>query len=235
MTGQGKNLKILVFAPHPDDDIIGCGGSIVNHLEKNREVFVIYVTNGDAECQEFRADTFTALRKMETRSAANRLGIKDQNLFFLDEKPWRLDEERVLFGLIDLVRRIQPDVCYIPHILEAHLDHQIVSKVAFNAINMAPSKWFRQFGSIEQPFFSTSIILAYEVWTPLTAPNFFEDITRSVEKKMAALSEHKTQAVDRYEYACLGINAFRGAMHEGKNIGYSEAFQVLKIKGVFPS
>jgi LmbE family N-acetylglucosaminyl deacetylase len=203
------------------------------HIEKGNEVFVIYVTNGDAECQQFSPDDFTKIRKEETLSASRCLGLKPENLFFLDEKPWRLNEERMRFKFLELIRRIRPDVCYIPHPVDAHLDHQIVSRVALDAINMAPSRWFRQYGStVEEPF-SISVILAYEVWSPLVAPNYFEDITPFLEKKMQALKEHKTQAVTKYEHAYRGMNAFRGSMREGVKISFSEAFQVMKILRVF--
>lgn len=228
-----RGLRILVVAPHPDDDLIGCGGSMAMHLKKGNEVFVIYVTNGDAECRQFQPDDFTKIRKEETLKAGRCLGLKAENLFFLDEKPWRLNEERIRFKLLDLVRRIRPDVCYIPHAADSHLDHQIVSRAALDAINMAPSKWFRQYGSTTEKFFSVSVILAYEVWSPLRAPNYFEDIAPFLEKKMEALREHKTQAVAKYEHAYRGMNAFRGAMHEGREGVFAEAFQILKIRNVF--
>lgn len=226
---KGRALRVLVFAPHPDDDIIGCGGSMLKHLEKGNEVFVIYVTNGDAECHKFPPDEFTKIRKEETFNACRCLGLKTKNLFFLDEKPWRLKEERIRFKLLELVRQIRPDVCYIPHAIDAHLDHQIVSRAALDAINMAPGRWFRQYGSAVEKPFSISVILAYEVWSPLIAPNYFEDITSFLGKKMEALRKHNTQAVSKYEHAYRGMNAFRGAMHEVEESVFVEAFQILKI------
>ena len=193
--------RILVFAPHPDDDLIGCGGSMAMHLGKGNEVFVIYATNGDAECQQILPNKFTKIRRQETLNADRCLGLLSENLFFVNEKPWQLNEERMRFKFLNLVRKIRPDVCYIPHVADAHLDHQIVSRAAFEAINMAPSKWFRQYGSIAEEPFYVSIILAYEVWSPLADPNYFEDIAQFSEKKMQALREHKTQAVDKYERA----------------------------------
>jgi len=233
MAKKSRILRILVIAPHPDDDLIGCGGSMAMHLEKGNEVFVIYVTNGDAECQQFPPNDFTKIRKEETLNADRCLGLKVENLFFLDEKPWRLNEEKIRFKLLELVRQIRPDVCYIPHIADSHLDHQIVSRAAWDAINMAPSRWFRQYGSTIEKSFSISVILSYEVGSPLMAPNYFEDITPFLEKKMQALKEHKTQAVAKYEHAYRGMNAFRGAMHKGRESVFCEAFQILKILKVF--
>lgn len=233
MADENRALRILVFAPHPDDDLIGCGGSMAMHLEKGNEVFIVYVTNGDAECRKFRPDEFTQIRREETISAAYCLGLKVENLFFLDEKPWRLNEERIRLRLLELVRQIRPNVCYIPHIADAHLDHQIVSRAALDAINMAPGRWFRQHNSIEEESFSISVILVYEVWSPLMAPNYFQDVTPFLEKKMRALREHKTQAAGKYEHAYRGMNAFRGAMHEGGENIFSEAFQIIKILNIF--
>lgn len=223
-----KNLRVLVFAPHPDDDLIGCGGSMAKHLKKEDEVFVVYVTYGDADCPEYEKKEFRKIRKGETESASGILGIKKENLFFLDEKPWKLSEEKIRFEFLRLIRKIKPDVCYIPHSEDNHVDHRIVGRAALDAINMAPGKWFSRKKHACPPI---RIVLAYEVWTPLTAPNYFENVDAFLEIKMTALREHKTQAVEKYERACRGLNAFRGAMQAGSN--YAEAFQVLKISQVF--
>jgi len=227
-----EKKKVLVFAPHPDDDILGCGGSMIKHLKNGNQVFVVYITNGDAECTEYPPEKFSKIRKKETLKAALVLGIKEENLYFLDEKIWKINETRVRFKFLELVRRIRPDVCYIPHLDESHYDHKIVHKMAMDAINMAPGKWFRAYNSsVEKPFRGVSIILAYEVSTPLMNPNYFEDISPFLEKKMAALKKHKTQKVRKYEHAHRGMNAFRGAMQ--KKIMFSEAFQLLKIDKIF--
>lgn len=230
---KSRASRILVIAPHPDDDLIGCGGSMIKHLEKGNEVFVIYITNGDAENLKFQSDKFSKIRREETISAARCLGLKVENLFFLNEKPWQLNEERMRFELLKLVRRIRPDICYIPHDNDAHVDHRIVSRAALDVINMAPGKWFRGYGGVKEEPFSISVILAYEVWSPLMSPNYFEDITLSLENKMQALREHETQAAAKYERAYRGMGAFRGAMQEGREKGVSEAFQIFKIREIF--
>jgi len=221
-----EKQKILVIAPHPDDDLIGCGGSMAKHLTNGNTVYVIYVTYGNAENSEYPLEEFTEIRKAETLSAAKVIGLKEEDLFFLGEYPWKLNLERVRFALLELVRKIQPNLCCIPHLDDVHADHRIVGQVALDAISMAPGKWFRPCGSSWNSF-PAPTILAYEVWTPLSSPSYLEDITAFLEKKMEALREHKTQAIDRYEAAYRGMNAYRGAMHgTGK---YAEAFQVIRI------
>lgn len=229
---EKRTLKILVVAPHPDDDLIGCGGSIAKHLKNGYEVFVAYVTYGDAECSEFKSEEFTKIRKQETLEAASVIGLEEENLFFLEEKPWRLNEERIRFKLLELIRHVQPSVCYIPHATDAHVDHRIVGQIALDAIVMAPSKWFREYRSVIDPL-PNAVVLAYEVWTPLTSPNYIEDINEFMEIKLAALKQHRTQAVDKYVSAYRGMNAFRGAMTGGRKDSFAEAFQVLKIPHLF--
>jgi LmbE family N-acetylglucosaminyl deacetylase len=225
--------RVLVVAPHPDDDLIGCGGSIAKHLKNSNQVFVVYITNGDAECPQFLPAQFTKIRKKETFNAARIIGLKKENLFFLEEKPWQLNEERVRFKLLELIRRIQPNVCYIPHTADAHVDHRIVGQATLDAIIMAPSKWFRKYRSSEEVSLSSSLVLAYEVWTPLVFPNYIEDITEFMEIKIKALQEHKTQAIDKYVSAYQGMNAFRGAITGGKKDSFAEAFQILKTSNLF--
>lgn len=227
---QKENLRILVFAPHPDDEIIGCGGSIAKHLDSGNEVFVIFTTNGTAECQEFSPDEFVKIRRAETLKAAQFLGLKEKNLFFLNKQPWELNEKEIRFAFLRLVRQIKPDVCYVPHIYESHIDHQIVNKTAIDAINMGPGKWFKPYGSNEESSHSATI-LAYEVGTPLISPNYFEDITLFIEVKMNALKKHKSQNGKKYEQAHRGLNSFRGAIYGGSS--HAEAFQILKILKIF--
>lgn len=214
--------RVLVVAPHPDDDIIGCGGSMVMHLEKDEEVSVVYVTNGDAPCPEHPTSEFTAIRQRETKAAARILGLREENLYFLNESPWGLREEAVRLELLRLVRKLEPNVCYIPHSEDAHADHQMVSRATLDAIRMAPGKWF----STEQHTCpAVGLVLAYEVWTPLQDPTYLEDITSYLEQKMTALMAHRSQNVAKYERACRGLHAYRGAM-QGE-CEYAEAFQIL--------
>ena len=226
-------VRIAVITPHPDDDYLGSGGAMARHLKNGNEVFVVYVTTGAVECTNFPLDKFIEIRKKETLNAARVFGLKEKNLFFLNEKPWEINEASVRLKLISLIRKIKPDVCYIPHKDDAHVDHKIVSRAAFDAINMAPSPWFIAPGSEEKPCSTISTVLAYEVWTPLIAPNYLEDITNFLELKRKALKEHKTQDPENYVKANGGLNAFRGAMCEGRGVEVAEAFQILNIQNIF--
>lgn len=234
MKDKKTGLKVLVFAPHPDDEVIGCGGSIIKHLQQGNEVFVVFV--GDTtgiDCNFLKPEEYSRQRKIEIKKAISLLGLKEDNIIILQEDPWHYNEERLRIEFLDIVRKTKPHVCYIPHLHDGHVDHQVVNKAALEAINMAPSPWFQKYGDKNTcPLVQT--VLGYEIWTPIESPNYFEPLGDDIlEKKMTALQAYQTQEVDKYEHAYRGINAYRGAMHEGEISKYAEAFQIIKISEIF--
>ena len=69
-------MNVLVAAPHPDDDLIGCGGSIIGHLKKERNVSVAYLTSGDSGGIVISKSDPKLLRENVARQAASFLGIQ---------------------------------------------------------------------------------------------------------------------------------------------------------------
>lgn len=226
--------RVLVFAPHPDDELIGCGGSIVKHLRAGREVFVVFAGDTTAvDCAFMSREDYAAGRQAEIPRVARVIGVPEKNLLFLNEDPWHYSEERLRFAFLEVVRKVKPAICYLPWNRDAHPDHKVVSQAALDAVNMAPSPWFRKYGDKDEcP--PVSVVLAYEVWAPIESPSYLEPLADDVlEAKMAALREYRTQEVGKYEHAYRGMNAYRGAMHEGGIALHAEAFVVLKATHLF--
>ncbi|MFH1657568.1 MAG: PIG-L deacetylase family protein [bacterium] len=218
---------VLVIAPHPDDDTIGCGGSIRKYLIKGITVFVVYVTNGAAGTKKFRISEFTKIRKEETLMATTRMGLKKNNLFFLDYKSWEIDEKKLRFDLLKIIRKIRPTICYIPS-SDEHFDHQLVNQAALDAINIAPGRWWREYGSTNDKTMSPPTILEYEVAKPIGEPNYFEDITDLFLSKRMALSDHKSQNIKKYMKLIEAIGSLRGeSLGSNKK---AEAFKVVALR-----
>lgn len=219
--------RVLVIAPHPDDDIIGCGGSIVNHISNRSNVYIAYVTNGDASNQAYFPEEFRKLRQKETLKAAEILGVESQNIFFLEESVWNIRTNECRLKLLKLIRKLKPNICYIPHANDAHVDHKIVHQAATEAINMASGPWFKEYEKKENSW-EVPVVLSYEVWTPLGEFSYTADISGFMDKKLSALREHKSQiAYTKYDEAVEGLNRYRGIMTgKGK---YCECFKVEKI------
>jgi LmbE family N-acetylglucosaminyl deacetylase len=220
-------MKILIFSPHPDDDVIGCGGSIAKHIKQGAEVSVVYMTSGDSGSLKYTKEELARTREEEARRASEILGIK--NIFFLRNADGYLEYSREnLIALISLIRREKPQIVYMPHALDAHEDHRQTSKLAAESVARAAGPWFQE---CEGDPWSVDTALCYEVWTPLQEVSYVEDITEVIETKIQALQQHKSQVADiSYDEAVKGLNRYRGAM-TGKGT-YCECFQVLKASSL---
>jgi LmbE family N-acetylglucosaminyl deacetylase len=224
---------VMVIAPHPDDEVLGCGGSIVNHVTAGRDVDVVYVTSGEHASPVTPPAELGPLREREARSAMAVLGVPGGNLEFLRigdgaVSPASLEQTGHVVGLL---RRLRPRLLYLPHPGEASFDHRAVFELCWRAAGMAGSGNYPGWGG---PPHWVDTILGYEVWTPVQAPQYTEDITVVIKQKIAALDRYTSQAAaakgsgqaDYVGDSARFLPGFRGAMSTG---GYREAFQVLRL------
>jgi len=213
----------MVFAPHPDDDIIGCGGSMARHLHQGDQVAIVYLNSGEAGSLLYEASQLAALRENEARQAAELLGTTE--LFFLRYPDGYLEyTPSGLDNIVGLIRQFKPTRVYLPHSQEAVPDHQVTYRLAAEGVRRAAGPWFQQGGL--KPW-RVDTILGYEVWTPLTTIGHCQDISGFMNLKLDALRMHRTQIESiRYDEAVEGLNRYRGVMTGwGK---YCECFQLIK-------
>lgn len=137
--------RLLVFAPHPDDESLACGGLIQRAQQGGAVVFVVVATDGDANPWPQRliekrwrlgpdaTRRWGALRGNEARAALQTLGVKQDNTRFLHWPDQGLTtllmeqgEERVAL-LRDLIRQIRPTLVAMPSILDSHPDHSALA------------------------------------------------------------------------------------------------------------
>ncbi|OGY22991.1 MAG: hypothetical protein A2172_03600 [Candidatus Woykebacteria bacterium RBG_13_40_15] len=85
-------MNILVFSPHPDDDLIGCGGSIAQHVKEGNKVSVVYMTSGESGSLKYSKDALAKIREKEARNALGVFGIRD--LAFLRNPDGYLEYKR---------------------------------------------------------------------------------------------------------------------------------------------
>jgi len=204
--------KVLVLAPHPDDDILGCGGAICKHKKSEDHVRIVFLTDGSGGGREIRLTSserkkLVVEREEEARQAAEIIGAKDLEF-------WRYrDNELISSGAIirllsNLIERFSPEIIYVPSFLDPHPDHWETAKVF--ALALKELKDFK------------GRIFSYETWLPLYA-NRIVIINAEIKKKTEALRQHKSQ-LDCREYleGITGLNRYRGGMFgAGK---YAEGF-----------
>jgi LmbE family N-acetylglucosaminyl deacetylase len=116
--------RILVVSPHPDDEVLGCGGTIARHVKHGERVEVALVSKGAPEI--FSAESVAATRA-EMAEAHKALGVSA--VHFLDFPAPRLDTvagHLLADRLGQIVRKLQPDTVYAPHWGDLHADHKAV-------------------------------------------------------------------------------------------------------------
>ena len=186
--------KVLVFAPHPDDEVFGCGGAIMRHLEQGIAVEVIIVSDGGygAESEEDRKQ-YTLRRQEESKSAAKILGYGAPAFWSYPDRKVGYGE-KLIQDILAAIDHSQADLIYAPSIFEVHPDHRSIGMAVIEAV--------RRIGK--------SLRLAlYEVGMPIR-PNCLLDITQLAERKMAAMqcfcSQNQKQ---RYDLDIAALNRYR--------------------------
>jgi LmbE family N-acetylglucosaminyl deacetylase len=216
--------RVLVAAPHPDDEMLGCGGTLMRLKQQGAELAWLIVT-GMSEEAGWTAERVQK-RDAEIALVANSVGFS--KIFNLRLPAARLDT----FPLNELIEQFSavfdsfsPEQVFLPSRADAHTDHRLV----FDAI-AACTKWFRH------P--SVRRVLAYETISetgfglgaePCFCPNYFVDISAFLERKLEILAIYETELGDfpfpRSLEAIRALAAVRGAAAGFKA---AEAFQLLR-------
>ncbi|MDP6954873.1 MAG: PIG-L deacetylase family protein [Planctomycetota bacterium] len=174
---------VLAFAPHGDDEILGCGGALWMHAERGDAVHVVVIFDGALGHRlgaKASADaTLVALRRAETRAAGRSLGPLSYEFLGLPEghHPPRQILARGAGRLAERLRALDPATVYAPWRRDGHRDHRTTSRgvrLALEAVN------FR--GEAH----------GYAVWTPLPAETRL-DISAAMDARRAALDKHRSQ------------------------------------------
>jgi LmbE family N-acetylglucosaminyl deacetylase len=222
--------NILIFSPHFDDESIGCGGAIARHVAEGGYAAVVFMTRGDTgnttPGKEMTPEQNEQIRKREADEALKILGVQARDYLDLSDGFMRWEPD-VIRQVSSLIRKHRPEVIYAPHADDAHNDHKATWQMVTDAIPRAAWSAFPELG---EPWFCPEL-RGYEVWTPISQPNFFINITDFVETKSQAILKYRSQLADQiYNEAALGLNRYRGAMGAGTQ--YAEAFVRQRIETV---
>lgn len=219
--------RILVFAPHPDDDILGCGGSIARHVQKGGRVKIVYLTSGESGSLDISKIDLGDLRESEARAAASLLGVEETQ--FLRWPDGYLAVQRTYLQILtSLIRAERPDRVYLPHSQDAVSDHLVTHQLVMEAVRRAAGPWYQECPG--EPW-QVGTVLGYEIWTPISAPGFSADISAYMDKKLNALREHRSQLAGyAYDDAITGLNRYRAVMNGRSQ--FCECFQLLKVASI---
>lgn len=217
-------MKVLIIAPHPDDEIIGVGGTIAKRAQAGDEVYVCIVTKG---IQPLFREDFIEQGRRECLEADAKLGVKET--IFLDYPAVMLETVlRYEFNdkIAEVVKSINPDEVYIPHHGDMQLDHQIVVDAAMVAVRPRGVNYPKRVYAYET--------LSETGWNiPNTVnefiPTVYEDITDTFELKLSSMNVFKSQLAEFPAARSIGaieaLAKYRGAT---VNVRAAEAFSLIR-------
>jgi LmbE family N-acetylglucosaminyl deacetylase len=220
--------RVLVIAAHPDDEVLGMGGTIAVHTGGGDPVRVVVVTDGSST--QYPGDDETRARKEEeARRAARELGVEDY--VHLDLPDMRLDtipHVEVNRVVEEHVRDLAPHVVYTAQ-PDVNRDHRALFDSVAVATRPMPGQPVRRVLTYA-PTSSTE-------WTPAAVnwfvPNWFVDVTETLERKIAAFAHYETEQREfphpRSERAIRAAAAFHGA---SCGCEYAEPF--VLVRGLDP-
>jgi LmbE family N-acetylglucosaminyl deacetylase len=219
--------RVLVFAAHPDDEVLGMGGTIAWHaVSRGDEVRIVCVTDGSSTQYPGDAER-RAQKEVEARRAAAELGVEDY--VHLDLPDMRLDtlaHVDVNRVVEDHVRELGAQVVYTPQ-PDVNLDHRVLFDSVAVATRPTPDQPVRRLLTYA-PTSSTE-------WTPPSVswfvPNWFVDVTDTLERKIAAFAHYETERREyphpRSERAIRAAAEFYGA-----SCGFEYAEPFVLVRGL---
>jgi LmbE family N-acetylglucosaminyl deacetylase len=186
--------SILVVAAHPDDEILGCGGTMARLAREGHEVRIAILAEGMSSRYAHREDADPRqLQHLHARAqqAANKVGAKEVVLCKLPDN--RLDTVPLLdvVKLVEeLVARFRPEVVYTHHPGDLNVDHGVVHRAVLTATRPVAGQCVSEIYTFEVP---SSTEWAFQRLEPLFRPSVFVDIAETLETKIEALACYDTE------------------------------------------
>lgn len=217
-------MNILVIAPHPDDEVLGCGGAIVKYVSEGHDVYVAVVTKG---CEPLFPESQVQQVRNECMEADRLLGVKQT--IFMDFPASMLESvSRYEFNgaFLRLIHDTKPDIVFIPHRGDMQIDHKMTVDAAMVALRPKYDHIVKKIYAYET--------LSETGWDiPNTVnefiPTCYIDISDVLESKLEAINMFKSQISDfpnaRSLETIKALAQYRGSM---MNLKAAEAFMLIR-------
>ena len=186
-----NKIDILAIGVHPDDIELGCGGTIVKHIDLGFSVGAIDLTQGELGTRgsaEIRLNEAEESKKLMELKFRENLGFED-GFVTADNKAYQLE-------IVKRIRKYQPDIVLCNAINDRHPDHPRSASLVVKACFLAGlTKIKTEFDGGVQSAFRPKQVLHYIQWNPIK-PDFVIDITGYMDAKLAAVKAYRSQFHD---------------------------------------
>ena len=222
-----KNVKkLIVFASHPDDETIGCGGTIKKLSEKGCEVIVVFATSGNTGVDQSRnyEKNIRATRLKEANEAAKILGI-NKIISWKNNTQELQYNLKLLHDAIKLIRKEKPDLIITHSNIDKHNDHVALHKIITQACWKAGENLLPSLGKIHK----VNDLWAFEVVDILSNVDYIVDISDQFKSKIKAINAYNSQheIISGIRNFIEGISLVRGYEIGAK---HAEAFKNISLQ-----
>ena len=219
--------RILVVCAHPDDEAVGCGGTLRLHALAGDHLSALFLTSGEGGAGIPFAPSLGVLtgnegeggghgeadhgptREREARRAAAIIGI-DALEFWREPDGALRAGRRLVERLAEMLDSLRPARVYAPHAHDDHPDHRAAARLVREAVAAADSE---------------PLVRGFEIWRPLARIEEVVDVSEVIAEKRRAVRAYRSQcAVMGLEQAALGLARYRGEMHSWPGGPYAEVF-----------
>jgi len=219
-------MNVLAISAHPDDETLGCGGTLLRHQVNGDSLHWIIVTQAHTpkwsqEVIDRKAAEVTAAATAYSMQSVQKLGMPTIRL---DTVPL----EEIISGLGKIIEKIRPEIVYLPHLGDVHTDHHAVFLGALSVL-----KAFRMRALGVRRVLSFETLSSTEAAPPLAprafVPNVYTDISQHIDRKIEVMnmfaSELQPDPFPRGPSAIRALARFRGATI---GVEYAEAFMLIR-------
>lgn len=219
-------MNVLAISAHPDDETLGCGGTLLRHHGEGHSLHWAIVTQAhspqwSSELIERKAAEVEAVARCYSMQSVHRLRLPTTEL---DAIPFA----RVIDGLRTAIEQVHPDIVYLPHRGDVNTDHEVVFRAALSVLK---AFYMRRFGVSRILSFETlsSTEAAAPAQSSAFVPNVYIDITPYCERKVEIMSVFESEAqadpMPRGPSAIRALARYHGAT---VNVEYAEAFMLVR-------
>ncbi len=223
--------KILVVAAHPDDEVLGCGGTVAKLSKEGYECYTLILGEGKTSRGNLSDDTSfkseLAILSKEITKANEALGVK--KVFTAQFPDNRFDS----VSLLDIVKeverikgKVQPDIIFTHHVGDLNVDHQVTAKAVITATRPMKGETVRDIYAFEVPSSTEWNSFAKET---VFVPNIFFNITDTVDTKLKSMDMYKSE-LREYPHPRSLQHIKELARTNGTKVGldYSENFSLIR-------
>lgn len=223
-------MKILAVGAHPDDVELTCGGTLAKYYRRGDKIAIAVLTDGRVGSNTIPQNKLVEIRRKEAEASAKHIKAELIWMGYPDQFLFNTEETRK--AMIDVVRKVSPDVILAPSLSDYHSDHVIASQLCIDARTMAHIKLIRtEFEPCEKTphlyFVDTADGLGF-------TPDEFVDISDTIDVKKQMILEHRSQACFMHELwgmefeSVVEVTARYRGFQAG--VSYAEGFQVCRLQ-----